>query len=189
MSRIGKWIAGCVVGSAAISGLAYGAHEWSYRDRHAYVFPLPNQSFMLRSDARGQGHFGAPRSGRRRHNGVDLAAPEGAPVVAVRGGWVIKAVHERGSGNVVILRHPHGYRSIYAHLDTMAVKPGQRLRQGDLVGTVGKTGNAGYRAIQPHLHFEWRSDGQIHDPTPWLSSIGSPATVALLQGRAKQAQQ
>jgi murein DD-endopeptidase MepM/ murein hydrolase activator NlpD len=97
--------------------------------------------------------FGAPRDGgRREHQGVDIFAPRGTPVVAAVAGRVSR-VHTSGlGGNVVWLRESgHDRRLYYAHLDRYAVAEGAWVEPGDTLGFVGNTGNA--RTTPPHLHF------------------------------------
>jgi murein DD-endopeptidase MepM/ murein hydrolase activator NlpD len=83
------------------------------------------------------------------HFGVDIGAPAGAPVHAPVGGTVILAEELYLTGNTVIIDHGLGVTSTYAHLSSMAVKPGDRLAPDQLIGTVGATG----RATGPHLHW------------------------------------
>ncbi len=97
---------------------------------------------------------------RRFHHGVDIAAPRGASIRAVEGGVVTAAGRRSGYGNVVIVKHPDGLETLYAHCDTVDVKVGQRVDADQTIATVGDTG----RATGPHLHFEVRKDGQAVDP-------------------------
>lgn len=83
------------------------------------------------------------------HFGVDIAAPAGSPVRAPVGGVVILAEELYLTGNTVIIDHGLGVNSTYAHLSSIAVKLGQRVEQGQLIGKVGATG----RATGPHLHW------------------------------------
>ena len=106
--------------------------------------------------ARGRtsGVFGSQRilngEPRAPHRGVDIAAPAGAPVGAAASGVVSLAESDMYfTGGTVMLDHGHGVHSIYAHLDQVRVTVGQRLRQGQVLGTVGATG----RATGPHLHW------------------------------------
>lgn len=147
-----------------LSGLLLVQHL-RYRDWHPIVSPLEPHPLVIRADAKGQGHFGAPRSGHRLHRGIDLEAPLGAPVQAIRSGTVIEAARHRGLGLYVELAHRDGLRSVYAHLDTIAVDAGDRVRQGQRIGTVGKTGNARHPRITPHLHLEVSRHGEPIDPT------------------------
>ena len=96
----------------------------------------------------------------RAHNGVDYGAPTGTPVRAVGDGMVEQAGWHNGYGNVVSLLHGNGRSTLYAHLSKIDVKKGQHIEQGQQVGLVGATG----WATGPHLHFEFRVDGQFQDP-------------------------
>lgn len=90
---------------------------------------------------------------RRFHTGTDLGAPEGTPVVATQDGEVHIADYLGGYGLTVILRHAEGtFETRYAHLSRILVRPGETIKQGDVVGLVGSTGNS----TGPHLHFELR---------------------------------
>lgn len=102
---------------------------------------------------------------RRFHSGTDLGAPEGTPVLASKDGEVHVADFLGGYGLTVILRHDQGVlETRYAHLSRILVRPGETVKQGDIVGLVGSTGNS----TGPHLHFELReltAQGWIlHDP-------------------------
>ncbi|MDB9529768.1 M23 family metallopeptidase [Oscillatoria sp. CS-180] len=90
---------------------------------------------------------------RRFHAGVDLAAPEGTPVLAAKDGEVITADYLGGYGLTVMLRHENGTQETrYPHLSQILVRPGEQIKQGEVVGLVGSTGNS----TGPHLHFELR---------------------------------
>ncbi len=94
------------------------------------------------------------------HSGVDLAAPRGTLVLATLPGvaTVIRSV--TGYGLHVIVDHGGGLSSLYGHLDTVMVVDGEALSQGEIIGTVGSSGNA----TGPHLHFEVRRDNVPEDP-------------------------
>jgi murein DD-endopeptidase MepM/ murein hydrolase activator NlpD len=96
----------------------------------------------------------------RAHNGVDYGAPIGTPIRTVGDGVVKFAGVQRGYGNVVEIEHRGGRNTLYAHMDRIGVKQGQRIAQGDVIGTVGRTG----WATGPHLHFEFRVNGSHQDP-------------------------
>lgn len=96
----------------------------------------------------------------RAHNGVDYAAPTGAPVAAVAPGTVSFAGWTNGGGRTVRVRHPNGYESEYLHLSAISVRAGERVSQGDVVGKVGATG----LATGPHLHYGLRRDGRYVNP-------------------------
>ncbi|HSN54385.1 MAG TPA: M23 family metallopeptidase, partial [Candidatus Sulfomarinibacteraceae bacterium] len=85
--------------------------------------------------------FGAPR-GRGFHQGVDLAVPKGSPVWATADGEVVFAGRDGRYGRTVVIDHGSGYRTRYAHLKTIETERGKRVRRGDVVGRVGKSGRA-----------------------------------------------
>jgi murein DD-endopeptidase MepM/ murein hydrolase activator NlpD len=89
----------------------------------------------------------------RMHNGIDIGAPIGTPILATMAGKVISAGFENnGFGNIVRLEHVGGNQSWYAHMSKFAVKLADIVQQGQVIGEVGSTG----RSTGPHLHFEWR---------------------------------
>ncbi len=104
----------------------------------------------------------------RFHQGTDLAAPEGTPVVAAFSGRVEIAGWLGGYGLIVVISHGDTHETRYAHLSEVLVKPGQEIKQGNVIGLVGSTG----MATGPHLHFEiWQKmqEGLVAiDPTPQL---------------------
>ena len=103
--------------------------------------------------------------GNRFHAGIDLLAATGAPVSAAADGRVTWAGRLGGGwGNLVVVTHADGVRTMYAHLSTIAVRVGQRVGTGDRLGAVGATGDAS----GPHLHFEVRLRGAAVDPRPAL---------------------
>jgi murein DD-endopeptidase MepM/ murein hydrolase activator NlpD len=96
----------------------------------------------------------------RAHLGVDYAAPTGTAVHSVGQGVVDFAGAQGGFGNVVFVKHANGHTTVYAHLNRILVKRGQTVAQGQTLGEVGATG----WATGPHLHFEFRVNGQHQDP-------------------------
>ncbi len=125
----------------------------------------------------------------RAHNGVDYAAPNGTAVRSVGDGVVEFAGRQNGYGNVVKLRHPGGKSTLYAHLSRIDVRVGQRVDQSSRIGAVGATG----WATGPHLHFEFRDNGQLKDPVKLARAIGPStqdvADVPQFQKTVGQAQQ
>jgi murein DD-endopeptidase MepM/ murein hydrolase activator NlpD len=159
------WL-GIALGGAA----AAAAIELPYVNWRRVVSPLDEPALVTRLDAKGDGRFLAPRSGRRHHRGIDLVAALDSPVRAIRSGTVVEVGVHRGLGRFVELEHRQHLRSVYAHLQKVLVEPGTRVRQGARIGTVGNTGNARHRWITPHLHLEVVKDGEPIDP----QSLGLP---------------
>lgn len=116
------------------------------------------------------GYFGGQRimNGKKMnpHLGTDIAAPIGTPVKAAADGIVtLNAPDTFYSGNVIVLDHGHGLQTIYAHLNTMNVKKGDIVKQGDVIGEVGKTG----RVTGPHLHWGASLRGTRFNPYSLLN--------------------
>ncbi len=129
------------------------------------TLPVPVQGVPMRAV---RDTFGAPRPGDRSHQGVDIFAPRGTPVLATTRGLVARIGENSLGGTVVWVLGPGGDRHYYAHLNSVAdVKIGQRIAPGDVLGTVGTTGNA--RGTPPHLHYGVyrRGEGAIN-PFPLL---------------------
>lgn len=102
-----------------------------------------------------------PISGNNKpHLGVDFAAPTGTPVRTVGDGVVSFAGRQGGYGNIIVVNHRSGQATAYAHLSKILVRQGQRVEQGSRIGEVGSTG----ASTGPHLHFEFRENGQHKDP-------------------------
>ncbi|GFN21960.1 M23 family metallopeptidase [Thermanaeromonas sp. C210] len=98
------------------------------------------------------------------HTGVDIGAPQGTPVVAAAPGVVAHAGRAGNYGLAVFLQHEGGVETIYAHLAGIAVKRGQVVQAGELIGYVGSTG----KSTGPHLHFEVRVHQQPVNPTDYF---------------------
>jgi lipoprotein NlpD len=101
---------------------------------------------------------------REQHEGIDLAAPEGTPVLAASAGKVLFAGEQRGYGKLVLLGHEGGLVTIYAHNADNLVEVGQPVTRGQRIARVGRSGNA----TGPHLHFEVRVGTRPRDPLGFL---------------------
>lgn len=138
-------------------------------NKESFVSPISYRfDLVIRCDSRGEGFFACQRSAGRMHNGLDLYAAIGTPVLACRAGIVRSVDSNPGMGRYIVIRHGNGLTSIYGHLSKIFIKKGQLVRQGQVVGAVGKTGNASGRAILPHVHFEIRKDNVPVDPLLYL---------------------
>jgi murein DD-endopeptidase MepM/ murein hydrolase activator NlpD len=166
----------------AIAGLLAGAAKLPYVNWRPVVPPVDAQPLQIRLDAKGDGRYDAPRSGNRRHRGVDLAAPLDSPVRAIRSGTVREVGTHRGLGKFVVLDHGRAMTSLYAHLNETVVEAGARVKQGQQIGTIGKTGNARHQWIAPHVHLEITRDGQRVDPMSLGLDAAAPGEPEQLPG-------
>lgn len=140
-----------------------------FLDKDYFLCPIEyKRDIVIRYDKRGNGFFAASRNGNRIHEGIDLLAEIGTQVKACRAGKVVAARYSRGMGNFIIIRHPSNIITIYGHLSKIYVTKGEFVRQGEIIGAVGKTGNANFRDIRPHLHFEVKKAGVLQDPLEYL---------------------
>lgn len=106
-----------------------------------------------------------PFTGKRAfHKGIDIATNLGNPVIATADGIVIQLKREKIGGNVIIISHRGGYTTVYCHLNKFLVKPGQRVKRGDVIGEVGETG----KALGPHVHYEVRINGRSVNPYNYI---------------------
>ncbi|MCO5093067.1 peptidoglycan DD-metalloendopeptidase family protein [Bosea sp. (in: a-proteobacteria)] len=114
-----------------------------------------------------RGRVIAGYGGKGGNEGINIAVPEGTPIKAAEGGTVAYAGSElKGYGNLVLIRHPNGYVSAYAHNGELKVKRGDTVKRGQVVANSGQTGNVS----SPQLHFELRKGSEPVDPTPYLNN-------------------
>ena len=99
-----------------------------------------------------------------QHNAIDISSAVGAPVRAPADGIVVKAEWANGYGNVIYISHGYGYSTRYGHLTAFNVRPGQRIKRGEVIGTVGSTG----RSTGPHLHYEVRVNNNPVNPLEYI---------------------
>jgi len=146
---------------AAIDAMLQDEREAKEAKPHAW----PTQGGWLSS------HFGMrddPFTGlRAMHKGVDIANHLGAPVLAASRGVVVFSGKMKGFGYLIEIEHGYGYRTRYAHLSSSAVKVGDLVADGALIGRVGSVG----RSTGPHLHFEVLRFGRAIDPQRFLPHV------------------
>lgn len=132
---------------------------------HGGRLPWPVQGRVLTG-------YGAASGGG--HNvGINIAAPRGAPVRAVDGGVVAYAGNElRGYGNLVLIKHPDGFITAYAHCEELLVHRGDKVTRGEVIAKVGTTGGVS----EPQLHFELRRGEHAVDPREFLSPAPTAAS-------------
>ncbi|GEJ55362.1 M23 family metallopeptidase [Anaeromyxobacter diazotrophicus] len=100
----------------------------------------------------------------QRHDGIDIAAPEGTAVGAAEAGTVVFAGEQSGYGSIVIVRHEGGLLTLYAHASALLVRQGERVAAGQVIARVGQSG----RTTGPHLHFEVREGTRPRNPLTYL---------------------
>ena len=98
------------------------------------------------------------------HNGVDLAAPSGSPILAAYDGDVVSAGYSSSMGNYIMIDHGDSLITIYMHASSLNVSTGQSVSKGQKIGAVGSTG----RSTGPHLHFSVRKDGNYVSPWNYI---------------------
>ena len=98
------------------------------------------------------------------HGGVDIRGNYGTPIYAAADGIVTMAQYNGNYGKTIIIRHSDTYETLYGHLASYKVKPGDRVKKGDIIGTMGSSG----RSTGPHLHYEIINNGEPIDPLPFL---------------------
>ena len=145
------------VGFAYFLNDTYVVEDYSSLGTGRFMWPVPN--FYKVSS-----HFG-PR-GRRHHDGIDIPAPKGTPIVAVDSGKVIYSGNGiRGYGNLIVLGHGEEVFTVYAHAQKRIVSKGDTVKKGETIALVGNTG----RSSGPHLHFEIRVKNKVRNPGRYLS--------------------
>lgn len=138
------------------------------RLKQTFTAPPSKLNFIKPVAGRDSGRFGLRRimNGKRRnpHSGMDIAAPQGKPIKATANGQVIFTGNHFFSGNVVYIDHGQGLISMYAHLSKINVQQGQFVKQGNVIGKVGKTG----RVTGAHLHWSVYLNGFAINPALFL---------------------
>jgi murein DD-endopeptidase MepM/ murein hydrolase activator NlpD len=131
--------------------------------------PLSKRRFLLPVRGRLLSRFG-PKGRGLRNDGVNIAASRGAPVRAAENGIVVYSGNALlGFGNMVLLRHANGFMTAYAHNEEISVSRGDTVRRGQVIATVGSTGNV----ASPQLHFEIRKGKRAIDPAKFLPTLSA----------------
>ena len=171
MARYGVLL--CVAAVIAVSqGCAHGRGPWGsdelrspktanrkYPPNTPSISPVEAKKMYVTST------FGSKRKGRY-HKGIDMVTAKGTPVRVAASGKVTFAGRDGNYGNVMVVDHGNGMCTYYAHLDKEFAKVGQDVKRGEIIGSVGSTGNA----TTPHLHYEVRKGAKPVNPSPYLPS-------------------
>lgn len=127
---------------------------------------IPGSGFLWPVRGKVVSGFGTKAKGLR-NDGINIAAPTGAPIRAAQDGVVVYAGNElRGFGNLLLVRHADGYVTAYAHADRLLANRGDKVRRGQIIARVGNTGSV----ATPQLHFEIRQGKRAHDPVALLGA-------------------
>jgi len=128
---------------------------------------LSNKGFAWPVKGKVISNFGAKAKGMR-NDGINIASRRGSSVVASENGTVVYAGNElRGFGNLLLIKHSGGWVTAYAHIEKVLVKRGMKVTKGQLIATVGSTGNV----KKPQLHFEMRRGRIARDPRKYLQGV------------------
>lgn len=135
----------------------YVIEDYSSLGSGRFLWPVPH--FYKVSSQFGQ-------RGRRHHDGIDIPAPKGTPIVAVDSGVVIYSDNGiRGYGNMIVVSHGDEVFTVYAHNKSNKVDKGDKVKKGEVIALIGNTG----RSTGPHLHFEIRVKNVVRNPAQYLS--------------------
>ena len=121
----------------------------------------------------------------RQHTGIDITAPKGTPVYATGDGIVSSETGGSGYGICVIINHGYSYQTLYAHLTKKIVKPGQKVKRGQIIGYVGSTG----LSVGPHLHYEVIKNGNYVNPVYYFFGDVSAEEYEKILKSSKEANQ
>ena len=107
-----------------------------------------------------------PKTGKKMmHRGYDFAGKTGADVIAVASGMIVRAEYQKGFGNMIEIKHPDGYSTVYAHNKENLVQAGEFVKKGQKIALLGSTG----RSTGPHVHFEVRKNNKYVNPSKFVS--------------------
>lgn len=140
-------------GRKTLKGKRGKMKEEIYTDHDRFIWPV-------------QGSLMSPFGIRhgRRHDGIDIKGTSGTPIRAADNGKIVYAGSMRGYGNLILMRHKDDFFTAYGHNKKNAVKEGQKVKRGEVIGQVGRTG----RATGSHLHFEVREGEKARNPLFFL---------------------
>lgn len=132
-------------------------------------------------------HFGVRKDPftkqRKVHQGIDFVGPKGTPIYATGKGEVVNAEFSFfGYGNMVVVDHGFGYKTRYAHLDKLLVKPGQKVTRGQLIGTLGNSG----RSTGAHLHYEVLYRNNPVDPINYFNDMSQQEYDLMVNNSKKE---
>ncbi|MFS8615783.1 MAG: M23 family metallopeptidase [Solitalea sp.] len=122
---------------------------------------------------------------KKMHYGMDFTAPRGTEIYATGDGVIRKAEADRGFGNHVVIQHGFGYESLYGHMSKILVKPGQKVKRGQVIGLVGNSGSS----TAPHVHYEVHKNGKPVNPVHFYFNDLTPEEYQQMLQISSQANQ
>jgi len=139
------------------------------------------QPVSLKDNCRVSSYYGIRRDPYTKmlksHEGMDFSSHIGTELLATGDGVIKEAEYSNGGyGRLIIINHGFGYETRYAHCDKILVKPGQKVKRGEVIGTLGNTG----RSTGPHLHYEVRKNGQSMNPIHYYYNDITPEQFELM---------
>ena len=145
--------------------------DQSLEDRRLWIAARPAIMPVKGVFTSGYGYRQDPLTGVRAfHRGIDMSAPPGNEVRATADGIVAQAGSRGAYGRIVFLAHGFGYSTRYGHLSQIDVEPGQRVKRGDVLGKVGRSG----RATGYHVHYEVHQKGRSVNPLEFILDNARP---------------
>lgn len=155
----------------------YGVYMQTYGNRQAFGNPFDTS--WLGMVTSGYGYRVHPITGEKNlHRGIDLAAAAGTPIKAIQDGRVVSAGEAGGYGLCVVIEDENGYQSRYAHCASLSVAAGQEVKRGDVIATVGNTG----QSTGPHLHLEVLLNGEYLNPYYFVDNGGDGGALPVTPG-------
>jgi murein DD-endopeptidase MepM/ murein hydrolase activator NlpD len=149
------------VGIVYLLNETYVIEDYGNLGTGRFLWPVPN--FYKVSS-----HFG--KRGKRHHDGIDIPATSGSPILAVDRGVVMYSNNGiRGYGNMIVLDHGGDVFTVYAHNKKNLVRKGDKVSKGSVIAHIGNTG----RSTGPHLHFEIRVKDKVRNPAQYLSRLAN----------------
>ena len=124
------------------------------------LFPVANGTIEDITHTYGKKFTFPGEKNSKMHGGIDIKGKIGTNIIATGDGIITKASAEKDWGNLIIVSHPGGYSTWYAHLQNFNIKEGQQVSKGDVIGFLGNTG----KSTGPHLHYEIRQNDKRLDP-------------------------
>ncbi|MDB5197373.1 MAG: family metallopeptidase [Flaviaesturariibacter sp.] len=180
------WLLRLTLVLSSLALFSYTKHPSRAKSKSSSASVSRSLAFPVKgSKSRIKDVWGASRGGGiRRHKGIDIHAKKGTPVVAISDGVIVEKARMPIGGKTLWLKSDrYGWKAYYAHLDKQLVKEGQHVKKGQVIGTIGNTGNA--RTTPSHLHFGIAGSKGWINPMPYVKN--APKVAAAKTNKKKSA--